>query len=266
MNKDARSMSLDVEAHVVYRIANTPIREFPFPHIFVPDVFPAAYYRELLGQLPPDERLQTLQSLGRVTGNYAETRLVMPMTPKDLMGLDAPYRAFWEQLCSWLLGGRFGQFIVMKFAPYLRQRFPDLDQRGLSDEALIVRDYTKYSLGPHTDSPSKLLSLLFYLPADASMERLGTSIYTPKQPGFVCPGGPHHDFGLFRLMQTMPYVPNALFAFMKTDNSFHGVEPITDENVRRDLVLYDIRVELTEQRPRQAAAPAASAVKFTMQS
>ena len=62
-------------------------------------------------------------------------------------------------------------------------------------------------------------------------------------------------------MRTLPYVPNALFAFMKTPNSFHGVEPIEEPEVRRDLLLYDLRLG----PPPQAQAPAAGAnVKFTI--
>jgi hypothetical protein len=33
-----------------------------------------------------------------------------------------------------------------------------------------------------------------------------------------------------------------LFVFFKTDNSFHGVEPVTDPNTKRWLLLYDIYV------------------------
>jgi hypothetical protein len=40
----------------------------------------------------------------------------------------------------------------------------------------------------------------------------------------------------------MEYKPNTLFAFIKNDRSFHGVEPIGDQAVLRDILLYDIRV------------------------
>jgi hypothetical protein len=60
----------------------------------------------------------------------------------------------------------------------------------------------------------------------------------------------------------VPYVPNALFAFMKTPNSFHGVEPIAEPEVRRDLLLYDLRV-LPPQAQKPAPA-AASNIKFTI--
>ena len=63
-------------------------------------------------------------------------------------------------------------------------------------------------------------------------------------------------------MRTMPYVPNALFAFMKTPNSFHGVEPIEEPDVRRDLLLYDIRV--LQPQAQKPAPPAGPTLKFTM--
>jgi hypothetical protein len=33
---------------------------------------------------------------------------------------------------------------------------------------------------------------------------------------------------------------------MKTANSFHGVEPIEEAEVQRDLLLYDVRAEVQQ--------------------
>lgn len=142
----------------------------------------------------------------------------------------------------------------------------DVNTWQFYDEALLVQDYTTYSLGPHTDNTIKVLSFLFYLPSDDSHAHLGTSIYVPKDPNFTCQGGPHHPFEWFNRMHTMPYLPNTLFAFLKTHNSFHGVEPITDPEVRRDLLLYDIRVSSPSgpaQQPSAETPGAATPVKFS---
>ncbi len=56
-------------------------------------------------------------------------------------------------------------------------------------------------------------------------------------------------------MLTAPYVPNTLFAFLKTPNAFHGVEPIAEPNIERALLLYDIKVA------KAAAAPPATEIK-----
>lgn len=259
-------MSSDVSLAVLYKIANAPVSSFPFPHIYVRDVFPPDFYRELRAHLPPREAFHSLNELGRVAGAYPDTRLVMPLTPEKIGGLPEPYRGFWDALARWLLGG-FGQTMLDKFAPFLDWRFGDARRRQYYDEALLVQDYTTYSLGPHTDSPSKVLSFLFYLPADDSLAHLGTSIYVPKDPNFTCFGGPHYPFERFLRMATMPYVPNTLFAFVKTHNSFHGVEPIEQAGIRRDLLLYDIRVhnppELSSQAPAAANQTASPNVNFT---
>jgi hypothetical protein len=39
---------------------------------------------------------------------------------------------------------------------------------------------------------------------------------------------------------TAPYLPNSLFGFVRTDNAFHGVEPVIDLDARRDLLLYNL--------------------------
>mgnify|MGYP003349174621 CR=1 FL=1 len=114
-------------------------------------------------------------------------------------------------------------------------------------ECRLVRDFTNYAIRPHTDSGRKLVSLLFYLPPDASTRHLGTSIYLPKDPGFVSDGSEHLRPEGFLHVARMDYVPNALFAFVRTDFSFHGVEPIPDQDFKRDLMLYDVRVNGTSR-------------------
>ena len=51
------------------------------------------------------------------------------------------------------------------------------------------------------------------------------------------------DTSLFERVATMPYKPNTLFAFVKTVQSFHGVERVDEPNVRRDLLFLDIKTQ-----------------------
>jgi hypothetical protein len=164
-------------------------------------------------------------------------------------------RDFCKEFAEWICSGRFGNLALRKFKPYIQHRFPG-QQPNLANEALLVQDITKYALGPHTDSPKKVITMLFYLPKDTSQAHIGTSMYLPKDATFTCPGGPHHKFDKFIKLHTMPFLPNSLFVFFKTDNSFHGVEPVTDPDTRRWLLLFDIYAQLQSQ---QAAGPAAAA-------
>jgi hypothetical protein len=59
-------------------------------------------------------------------------------------------------------------------------------------------------LGPHTDIPEKLITILFYFPVDNFEENIGTSIYMPKDFKFTCSGGPHYTKEKFNLIYTAP--------------------------------------------------------------
>ena len=246
-------MSSDVRLHVIYQIANAPVRAFPYMHIYVPEIFPPDFYRELRTKLPPAAAYQTLHALGRVSAAYSDKRSAVPLTPEGVEALPEPSRGFWTEIGSWLLGGLFAQAIANKFMPVLAKRFGNDATPALYDEAFIVSDTTSYSLGPHTDSAPKVLSALFYLPPDDSLAHLGTSLYVPKDHKFRCTGGPHHPFDKFERVMTMPFVPNSFLAFARTDVSFHGVQPITGPSVRRDILQYDIKTTM----PTAVTAPVA---------
>lgn len=226
---------------LAYNILNAPLRTHPYPHIYVPNVFPAEVYAELQRQMPDPAAMIPIEKARPVKG-YKE-RFVQDISgPLD--GLTDPQKAFWSAMSRTLLGGGFRQLMLERFKPFVSERFKGQGPVKIYDESLLVEDITNYALGPHTDTPAKVITVLFYLPKDESQKHLGTSIYVPKDPARRCPGGPHYGYEDFERAATMPFLPNAMFAFVKTDNSFHGVEPVTEPDVRRWLLLYDIKARL----------------------
>jgi len=236
----AREHQDAVERAVGDSIAAAPLQLLPYPHVYVREVFPRDFYGELQRHLPPSDLLMPIQQARGVRG-YPQ-RFVLELTPERLAAVPEPYRRFWSALAGWMLGGAFAQRVLGKFRAFIDARFKG-EQPEFGDEALLVNDHTEYSLGPHTDTPSKVVSVLFYLPSDDRLEKHGTSLYVPRKPGFTCEGGPHYLFDGFERVATMPFLPNTMFAFVKTDNSFHGVEPIADAGISRYLLLYDLRVK-----------------------
>src|SRR2546428_13501867 len=124
-----------------------------------------------------------LQQARGVRG-YPE-RVVLELTPERLAAVQQPYRGFWSALAGWMLGGAFAQRVLDKFRAFIDARFEG-QQPEFGDEALLVNDHTDYSLGPHTDTKSKGVSVLFYLPADDRLERHGTPLYWPGKPDCTC--------------------------------------------------------------------------------
>ena len=66
-------MSSTVEEHIVYKVANAPVREYPYAHIYVENIFPADFYTALRANWPDESALVCLGDTGRVTkGAYRE--------------------------------------------------------------------------------------------------------------------------------------------------------------------------------------------------
>jgi hypothetical protein len=256
-------MSSGAEQYTLYQVANSPLREHPYPHFLVHDVFEPGLYRRMIENLLPPALMRPIKEERAVGKTYSDDRYVCTLSRDRIGALPPPYGEFWGELTRWLLDTPFALALFNKFGPHIHRRFGER-KPGFYNEALLVDDRARYVLGPHTDTPSKVITLLFYLPSDDSHEHLGTSIYVPRDASFRCPGGPHHPFDLFHRVVTMPYRPNTLFAFFKSDNSFHGVEPVRDQNYRRHLLLYDIKCQLEDAaQPDPAASAPSPKVEFT---
>lgn len=237
-------MSVSVIEHLIYKLRNVQIRAYPYPHLYIDSIFPNDFYQKLRKCWPLIESMKCIADTGRTTGNLYRERFILPLEDDAIGNLDLEVSHFWHDMASWLLGNRFKQEVMKTFESYFPTRFGKMPARlDCTPEALIVRDLTNYSISPHTDTPSRLLSLLFYCPQHNTGSHLGTSIYIPKDPGVELDPKLHHSLELFNRISTMEYRPNSLFAFLRTDHSYHGVETITAPEVERDLLLYDIRLQ-----------------------
>ena len=227
----------DVHAHVFSQIAAAEVHTAPFPHCFVRNVFPSGFYQTLLEALPADARYQ------KYPPPY-ESRLYFDLNPPTADGLGE----FWREFQAWINGPVFLRGMAEKFSPYVRAvheyRKELMEQNSAGDfvkigcRTIVTRDYGDFVLGPHTDSVVKFITAIFYLPKDDEFAEFGTSIYKPKEAGFTAWDSPHFPHDKFDLVRTFPNVPNSLFVFVKTENSFHGVQPGDYPNSGRNMLMW----------------------------
>jgi len=244
--KGWQNMYLEDELHLSYKIGNAPLNFFPFPHFYVENIFGNSFYSAIQENFPSDSFLFPISKKRALPeGSYKE-RFVLSLDDSDLEKL--PNAEFWVSLKRQLLGVSLKNFLLSRFQEVLKKYHPNLNTYETFSEILIVKDKENYSLGPHTDNPRKLLTILFYLPTDNSEENNGTSIYLPKDYSFRCKGGPHYNREDFNLVYTAPFKQNSAFGFIKTDNSFHGVEKVSITNSRW-LLLYDIYYRENQKKP-----------------
>ena len=233
-------MYLEDELHVSYKLGNVPINFFPFPHFYCENVFSNHFYKKIQENLPDESYLFPISEKRPVPIGVYKERFVLSLEDQDISQL--PNANFWLTFRNQMLGGGLKNFLISRFADILKNIHPNLQNYNTRSEILIVKDNENYALGPHTDSPKKLITILFYFPVDNSEENIGTSIYMPKDFKFTCPGGPHYKKEKFNLIYTAPFKSNSAFGFVKTNNSFHGVEKVNTTS-HRWLLLYDIFFE-----------------------
>ncbi len=248
-------------AHVIDRLRAAEIIPEPYPHYYLENVFPADYYQSLLRHLPESIVYRNLYAVTDLKLDNFRHRDQRDFDKGWTDPLPAVLKTFWDDFHQWFLGPALAQAVLHSFAAALRERFgAEESWPDISVEGQLIRHRAGYFLGPHSDLYSKLVVLLLYLAPDESGLHLGTSIFRHKDPGFTCPQGTHYSFADFMKVKTVPYKPNSLLAFLRTDRSFHGVEPLSEQDVtvgNRDLiqyVLYDKQVRAAQLRARRLVA------------
>lgn len=228
--------------HVVARLRQTEVIPHPYPHYYLENVFPTAYYQALLDYLPGSSVYQNLFEVSNLKLEHFRHRDQRDLNGGWTNGLPYELQSFWDDFNEWFLGPELAAAVLDSFAKPLRARFGDKQLwPTVSVESQLIRHRAGYFLGPHSDLHTKLVVLLLYLAPDNNAVHLGTSLYRPKDPNFRCPNSTHYPFEDFIKVKTAPYKANSLLAFVRSDISFHGVEPLSEDDCfdcSRDLIQY----------------------------
>lgn len=219
--------------HVIYKLRNAQVLNYPFPHFFVKEVFPETFYDKLIGTLPCNDGYAPL------SGGYANRTAMVEQ----------------NELVKDFTSDYFAGQVLSVFPKAYQERFPyRASTPRFRADVRFIRDSEGYKIGPHTDAPNKVVSLLFYLPKDFSDYEFGTGIYVPTDHKTTCPGGPHYKFEGFNEVWRAPFLPNSCFGFWKTPNSWHAVEKIS-RKIQRDVMLYNIYHDGAGNEPVRSERP-----------
>lgn len=247
------------ELAICNAIAIAPVLSDPFEHCIIDNVFPPDVLDRVRQLWPTEQELRPIEESGRVEvpEDQRGKRRVIFFNKDEFSRLESNRREFWRYTVWPLISNeRFRSTLIEKFADIIKPRIADGTKVVV--DALIVSDRTAYRIGPHTDSPRRLVSLLFYLPENSDQTVLGTSLYRPRKDGFTDEGGPHLPFEDFVREKTVDFIPNRLVLFPKTNRCFHGVEPVAIPDADRRLLIVDLQLV----PPVDKDAPAESAAKL----
>lgn len=232
-------MNSEVLECVIQRMANAKVEKEPYSYFHIDSVFPKEFYQELIDSFPDPSCYHPLGETGGVRKGTYTQRFCLFLENEHLSQLPFAHMIFWTQFSEMFKSPAFKNAILKKFESEYQERYGHQKLR-LEPNLELISDHSNYAIGPHTDHPQKVLTLLFYFPRDDRNPHLGTSVYRPLDPHFRCEGLGHHSFQNFSRVYTAPFVPNSVFGFFKSDRSFHGVEPIGKQEVPRQLMSYNL--------------------------
>lgn len=258
---EEKTLSTTPMAHFIERLSTSEILCEPYPHFYLEQVFPDAYYRKLLSHLPASSVYQNLYEVTDLKLDHFRHRDQRDLNEGWTATLPEELKDFWNDFNEWFLSPRLAYAVLESFSKVLRPLMGERESwPAISVEAQLIRHRAGYFLQPHSDLHTKLVVLLLYLAPDENSLHLGTSLYRPKDPGFTCRNSTHYPFDNFIRVKSVPYKPNSLLAFLRSDISFHGLEPLSEQDViatGRDVIQYVVYDKQSREAQLQARRLAA---------
>lgn len=213
-----------LEAFALRKLATAETWSHPFPHLMAAKFLPTAMARALADAWPhrlmqpmPSERTGNPQAL--------KSRRLFRLDRQGLIALPAGDQRLWQ--CFHNLISSLAPAMLHSLPPPPHgQRIASAKGMRLAPRIDLWSDFSGYGVPPHTEAPHKFANFLLYISPDPSLAEEGTSIYVPRDSSLRSWKGSMMPRENFKRISTVPYRPNLLFGFRKTDLSFHGKETV----------------------------------------
>jgi len=216
------------EFNLVQVVDRSPLRDAPFDHIQMENVFPSDFYRQMLNALPARGKFHELYHRDALREDGSSTRLRMYLYRENLWRLPRPQRRIWGKVVAALSAPELELALKRKFRAALEDRFQmEAERVPLYPVPILVRDLPGYRIGVHADALSKAITVQLYLPDDTSQAHLGTIFHTTsKQDGTDQP-------------LAMQFLPSSGYAFaVRRKESWHSAPTTTEaDGERRSIML-----------------------------
>jgi len=220
--------------HGAESIRNGALYEKPYPHLIFPGFFSEEIYKRLLSSWPDLDRYVDL--------NGARTRKQYTLWDKRVEAGDPERTALWRAVSDALSASEIEQALREKLDKGLRIRAKGSGEGWpvpMYPQPVLYADFDGYAIKPHPDTRRKVLTVLIYMPEDASHPELGTAVFK------ISPMGVFNwkSYGLVK-EKTAPFVPNTGFAFVVIHpahnllhTSWHGRDTISIDNSKPRMTI-----------------------------
>ena len=221
---------------IIERIKTATLHVQPDLNIYIEDVFPPDVYAEMLFRLPPTEKYAFINHPDAVKSDGTITRKLLTLSDQSLQMLDPKDRPFWRMMNKIWTSVELQKALVDKFQERIRDIYGEVFP-SFANVPIFYRDYPGYKIGVHTDAPFKVITMQFYLPKDETQVHLGTSFHQRQDGGFP-------------VLKTNLFKPNSAYAFVRSEQSWHSVKEISQNETTRDSVALTIYLKDHEEYQR----------------
>ena len=222
---------------VAANIRAAKIQDQPYPYLFIESIFPEKFYSKL------DKALTEATPLFKEQVNYGHHSTYSDRSEFRVARTgehaNPNVGSLWFTLFDVLSSPQVFEAVREKFSDTFRIHSGDFVdhprfREHIDPTLLVTKHRSNYYLGPHTDRREKLLTCVFNFPRRLDVESIGTALYVPKEKGFTSDGTSHLSPDGFVHVNTVPFKPNSVLIFARRDDSFHGVERLSEATLKGD--------------------------------
>ncbi|HEX3063951.1 MAG TPA: hypothetical protein VHQ39_00655 [Dongiaceae bacterium] len=221
-------MSRALIDHIVGAVRRAPLVEKPFHYLQLEGIFPRETYVAMMGAMPSvaDYRAMSGRSKSARRDDGTPTRVKIDLFPEFIRHLPPAKRVLWRDVGRALRSAALKDAFVERLGIPLQQRFgPQFAHLGHYATPILTRDTAGYQISTHSDTHWKAITVQLYLPADESIEHVGTVFHEKLANGEM------------KRSTRMRFAPNSGYAFAVGDDTWHSVDLLGQEVKTRDSIL-----------------------------
>lgn len=226
-----------LEVHISSQVSRAQVRLIPFPHIYVPEIFPLTLYGAMCESLPPADYVERCSP---EAPNDNSRLFDLTAATKRSNGLD-DLAGLWHRHFGPAIEA-LHQFVPLAFHDALARYFKQMgwsSQEIKPGQALFCFRAPGWQIRPHTHGLTQLLQTMVYFPSGNFHAGQGTYLY--RFPWFRRAKINRDLASYYRWPQgpatLLPFAHNTLVSWINTPRALHGTIDHAGDPPRRYIFL-----------------------------
>ena len=238
----------ECEDYTLKQIRDSIIVPEPYPHLCINEIFHPDCYERIIRHWPSQIYFdgQQIAAGKKYDAPEPDLREILLVSDAIFVSRDIDEKIFWGRFNQFINGQKLSLALVNRVLDQIRLLRRDLPNKvQIRPYACLEWDQEGFSVTPHLDSKSYLMTCIFYTPQDSEDSNLGTALLQPKRElyndypnldkEFITD---YFDWHKLDEITRIPYVPNTMLGLIISPISYHSLPEIQNcEGGRKNILL-----------------------------